>query len=200
MQANVRVQAHGLLRVTYKEGLGAAFDVLHIGDPVALPSRETRLFPFTIEACRRTTKERLIDAFERVDADNRVKMIVDPTGDDRHYAAAGAGVELRGSGTECVLGYERRIFDHHLQSAAWVGGPYTTVLGAKRAAAIAGRNFDGIGLPCEGEGDVPAVTFTLDQHACNLRWCSLYVHAHRRAPTNTCKARRSRARPRGACC
>jgi len=26
------------------------------------------------------------------------------------------------------------------------------------------------------------------------------VHAHRRAPTNLCEARRSRARPGGACC
>ena len=120
-------------RAPCNRGSGAAFDVLDIGNPVALSSRKARLFPFTIEACRRATKERLINAFERVDADNRVEMVVDPTGDDGHYAAPGAGVELCGSGTECVLGYERRIFDHYLQSAAWIGGPYAAVLGAKRS-------------------------------------------------------------------
>jgi hypothetical protein len=46
------------------EGLGGAFDVLNIGNPVALSSREARLLPFTIEACRRTTKARLIDTFD----------------------------------------------------------------------------------------------------------------------------------------
>ena len=88
-------------------GSGAAFDILNIGNPVALPSREARLFLFTIEARRRTTKKRLINTFERVDAYRRVKMVVDPAGDDGHYAASGADVELRGSGAECVLGHER---------------------------------------------------------------------------------------------
>ncbi len=148
--------------------LGAAFDVLNIGNPVALPSREARLFPFTIEACRRTAKERLVNIFERVDADNRVKMVVDPAGDDGHYAAPSADVELRSSGAECVLGYESGIFDHYLQSTTWIGGPYAAVLGAKRAGASASRNFGGIRLPSEGEGDVPAVTFTVDQHAISV--------------------------------
>src|SRR5712692_8363600 len=94
------------------QGLGAAFDVLNIRNPVAFPSREARLVRFAIEACRRATKERLINIFERVDADNRVKMAVDAAGDDGHYAAPGAGVELCGSGAECVFGYERGIFDH----------------------------------------------------------------------------------------
>jgi len=152
------------------EGSGTDFNVRNIGNPVVLPSRKARLFPFTIEACRRTTKERWVNAFEHVDADNRVKMVVDPAGDDRHYAAPGAGVKLRGSGTECVLGYERRIFDYYLQRAAWTGGPYAAVLGAKRAGAGASRNFGGIRLPGEREGDVPAVALTVDQHACDLRW------------------------------
>ena len=153
------------------EALGASFDVLDIGNPVALPSREARLFPFTIEACRRTTQERLINAFERIDADDRVKMVVDPAGDDWHYAAAGAGVELRGSGTECVLGDDGRILDHYLESAVWSGGPYAIVLDTKRAGASASRDFGGIGLPDEGEGDVPTVALTLDQHARDLRDC-----------------------------
>ena len=67
------------------DGSGAAFDVLDIGDPVALPSCEAGLFPFALEAGRRTTKERLINTFERVHAYNRVK-------------------ELSGSGTERVPG------------------------------------------------------------------------------------------------
>ena len=83
-----------LFRATPATRSGAAFDVLDIGNPVALSARKARLFPFAIEACRRATKERLINAFERVDADNRVKMVVDPTGDDGHYAAPGADVKL----------------------------------------------------------------------------------------------------------
>ena len=139
------------------EGLVAAFDELDIGNPVALPSREARLFPFTIEGCRRTAKERLINTFERINADNRVKMVVDPAGDDGHYAAPGAGVELCSSAAECVFGYERGIFDDYLESATWIGGPHATVLGAKGAGAGASRNFGWIRLPSEGEGDVPAV-------------------------------------------
>jgi hypothetical protein len=113
----------------------------------------------------------LINTFERVDADHCVKMVVDPTGDDRHYAAPDAGVELCGSGTECVLGYERRIFDHYLQSTDWIRGPYATVLSAKRAGTSASWNLGGIRLPGKGEGDVPTVALTLDQHACDLRYC-----------------------------
>ena len=94
------------MRVGCTKGLGAAFGVFDIGNPVALPSRQTRILPFTIEACRRTTKERLINTFERVDADNGVKMVVDPAGDDGHNAAPGAGVELCGARAKCVLGYE----------------------------------------------------------------------------------------------
>jgi hypothetical protein len=47
----------------------------------------------------------LIDTFERVDADYRVKTAVDSTGDDGHYAAPDAGVELCSSSAECVFGY-----------------------------------------------------------------------------------------------
>jgi hypothetical protein len=168
------------------EGLGAAFDVLDIGNPVALPSLEARLFPFPVEACRHTAKKRLIDIFERVDADNRVKMIVDPAGDDGHYAAPGASMELCGSGAKCVPGYERGIFDHYLQSAAWIGGPQATVLDAKRAGASANLNFGGIRLPGEGEGDVPAMAFAVDQHACDLRCCGTYPPPFTGAPLTAC--------------
>ena len=69
--------------------LVAGFNEPHIRNPVTLPSREASLVPFSIEACLDATKQRLIDTFERVDADHRVGMTVDPTGDDRHNAAAG---------------------------------------------------------------------------------------------------------------
>jgi hypothetical protein len=150
------------MRVGCTKGLGAAFDAFDIRNPVALASREARLFPFTVEACRCTTKERLVKTFEGVDADNRVKMAVDPAGDDRHYAASGASQELCSSSAEGVLGYERGIFDDYLESAARIGGPHTTVLGAKRAGAGTDRDFGGIRLPSEGEGDVPAVALTVD--------------------------------------
>jgi hypothetical protein len=115
LETNVRHerQTPGLpVTVRSIEKLGAAFDVLNIGNPVALPSREARLLRFTIEICRRTAKERLVDTFERVDADNRVKVVVDSAGHDRHYAAPSANVELRSSSAECVLGYEGAIFNH----------------------------------------------------------------------------------------
>src|SRR5258706_8985 len=108
--------------------LGAVFDILDIGDPVAFSPREAGLFPFTIEARRRASEERLIDPLERVDADDRVNMVLDPAGDHRHYAATDANVELRGPGPERVPGYERGIPDQHLQPAAWIGGPYAAVL------------------------------------------------------------------------
>src|SRR6266850_2514174 len=68
---------------------------------------------FTVEACWRTTKQRLIDTFERVDADYRVKALVDSAGDDGHYAASGADVEFRSSTAECISGYQRGLFDQH---------------------------------------------------------------------------------------
>src|SRR6267378_2199213 len=101
--------------------------------------------------------------------DVRVEMTVDPAGDDGHYAAARAGVELGGPGAERVFGYERGIFDHHLQSGARIGGPHATVLDAKRAGAGASRNFGGIRLPGEREGDVPAVALAVDEHHARLR-------------------------------
>src|SRR6266850_258993 len=94
-------------------GSGAAFDEFDIGNPVALPSREASVVPFTVEACWRTTKQRLIDTFERVDADYRVKALVDSAGDDGHYAASGADVEFRSSTAECISGYQRGLFDQH---------------------------------------------------------------------------------------
>ena len=91
-------------------------------------------------------------------------MVVDPAGDDRYYAAARADMELRGAGAKCVSGYVRGVVDCYLQSPLWIGRPHATVLGAKRAGAGAGRDFGGIRLPGEGEGDVPAVALTVDQH------------------------------------
>ena len=84
--------------------LVAGFNEPDIGNPVTLPSREASLVPFSIEACRDATKQGLIDTFERVDADHRVGMSVDLTGDDRHNAAADADMELCASGTERVFG------------------------------------------------------------------------------------------------
>jgi hypothetical protein len=154
------------------KGSGGAFDIFDIANPVALPSRKAGLFPFTIEAGRHTTKERLINAFERGDADHSVKMVVDSAGDDRYDAAQGARVKLCGSRPECVLGYERGIFDDYLQGTAWIGRPHAAVFGAKRAAAGASRNLGGIRLPCESERDIPTVALTVDQHATELHCCS----------------------------
>ena len=108
----------------------------------------------------------MIHRFERVDADRGVKMVVNPAGDDGHYSAPGADVELCRSGSECVFGNVGGIFNRYLQGAARIGRPYATVLGAKRAGASARRDCGGLRLPGEGEGDVPAVALTTNQHAC----------------------------------
>src|SRR5438067_8551986 len=95
-------------------------------------------------------------------------MAVDPAGDERHGAALGADMKLRGARAEGVLGDARGVFDRHLQGAARVGGPHAAMLDAKRAAASARRNLGGIGLPGERKRNVPAVTLALNQHLYKL--------------------------------
>lgn len=116
-------------------GGGATLDVLDIGNPVAFSSREARISSFAIKARRRPTKERWLNPFERVDAHNRIEIVLDAARDDWDYAAAGAGMELRGFGAKGVFGHERRILNYHLQCSAWIGCPYATVLDAERAGA-----------------------------------------------------------------
>jgi len=70
------------------------------------PSREARLFPIASKLAGARRSSDRSNVLERVDADHRVKMAVDAAGDDRHYAAARAGVELGGAGAECVFGYQ----------------------------------------------------------------------------------------------
>src|SRR5436190_13786546 len=109
-------------------------------------------------------------------------MAVDPAGDDRHEAALRADMELRGAGAECVDRDERGIADRYLQGAAWVGGPHAAVLGAERAAAGARRNLGGIGVPGQGEGDVPAMALAVNHH-------EMSTSARATAPGNACTQR-----------
>ena len=95
-------------------------------------------------------------------------MVVDQTSDDGHYAAPRADVEFCGACAKGVFRYQGAILDHHFQSTPWIGGPHAAVLGTKRASACTGRNFSGIRLPAKGEGDVPAVTPTVDQHVISV--------------------------------
>src|SRR5438046_8921054 len=91
-------------------------------------------------------------------------MAVDPAGDDGHDAALGADVELRGAGAEGVVRDERWILDRHLQGTARIGGPHAAVLDAERAATRARRNLRRVGLPGQGERDVPAMALAVDHH------------------------------------
>src|SRR5438132_10433477 len=77
-------------------------------------------------------------------------------------------MELRGAGAEGVFGDERWILDRHLQGTARIGGPHAAVLDAERAATRARRNLRRVGLPGQGERDVPAVALAVDQHARDL--------------------------------
>src|SRR5919198_5859605 len=93
----------------------AARDEADIGDPVALPSRKPRLGALAIKACRRSTNERLSSAFERIDTDYGVEVIIDAARYHRHDAAAGADMEIGCSRAERVLRYERGILNFDFQ-------------------------------------------------------------------------------------
>ena len=75
-------------------GLGAAFNVFNISNPVSLTPREANPFALPIERRRRAPKQRRRNTFKGVDADDCVKTILDATGDDGHDAAPRADVEV----------------------------------------------------------------------------------------------------------
>ena len=78
-------------------------------------------------------------------------------------------MELRRFGAECIPGYERGMLDPNLKITARTGGPHAAVLGAKRAVAGTGHNLDRVWLQGKGEGDIPAVAGTMNQHESGLR-------------------------------
>ena len=108
----------------------------------------------------------MINALERVDADDGVKMAVDPAGDHRHYAAAArllnSAVRVPNAYVDTSEESLIAIFKHR-----WIGGRYATMLNAKRADKRS--KFSGIRFPRKRKVYVKAVALTVDQRECDLR-------------------------------
>src|ERR1044072_1200482 len=102
-------------RSVARSSSGARFDEPDVGNPVALPAREAGVLAFAVENTRRAAKERWIEVFERVDADDRRGAPVDPAGDDRHDSATGADVEFGGSRAELVFAHQRGLAYEHFE-------------------------------------------------------------------------------------
>ena len=137
---------------------------LNIGDPVARSARETRFDILAFEADGCSTKPRCIDILEHVDIDDRIEMVRDLTGDQRHGTAPRADVKRRGPGPEGVLRHQRGITNSDRQPGIGVRSPDAAVLDAERTTARARRNLGRVSFPFEFEGDIAAVAFTGDEH------------------------------------
>src|SRR5258706_230871 len=144
------------------EGLGAALSIPNPRDPIAFPSCEASLFVLSVEVRRCTPKQRWLDAFKRVDADDGIDLIVDLARDHGHDATARTDMKLGGASSERVLRHERRFSSLHRQRAVRIGSPDTSVLGAEGTCAGACGNFKRVRFPRESERDIPAVTASLD--------------------------------------
>jgi len=129
--------------------------------------RAGELFPFTIEACdtrRKSDGQRL----RTVDADNRVKMVVDPAGDDRHYGRTGAGVKLCGRYRMPYLDTSDGSLTTTFRSRLdWRSIPAVLV---QNEQVRREPDLGGIKLPGERKGDVPGSGTYRGSHACDLRW------------------------------
>src|SRR6478672_1225272 len=75
-----------------------------IGDPIALPARETRSQVFALETRVYPIEPRGIDVFEGVHIDDGIQMVFDLAGDNRYGAAARADVKRCSAGTESIFG------------------------------------------------------------------------------------------------
>ena len=61
------------------------------------------------------------------------------------------------------------MLDQNLKIAVRPGGPHAAMLGAKGAIAGARHYLDRVWLEGKGEGDIPAVARTMNQHKSGLR-------------------------------
>ena len=91
------------------EGLGAACDVLNIGNPVLRTPREASRLVLSLEGCRCALEKRSFYPLERVDANYCVGTTFNLAGDDWDDATPGTDMELSSLRAEAVLRYERWI-------------------------------------------------------------------------------------------
>src|SRR5258706_465707 len=136
----------------------------NIGNPVTRPARKTRFDVLSFEADGCSTKPRCIDILEHVDVHDRIEMVRDLAGDERHSAAPRADVKRGGPGPESVLRHERGITNGDRQPGFWVRSPDAAVLDAEGTTAGTRRNLGRVSFPFELEGDIAAVAFTGDEH------------------------------------
>ena len=95
-------------------------DEANIGDPVTRPARKTRFDILAFEADGCSTKPRCIDIFEHVDVDDRIEMVCDLAGNERHCTAPRADVKRGGPGSEGVLRHQRGITNSDREPGLWV--------------------------------------------------------------------------------
>ncbi len=148
-------------------------------DPVALAPGKAISLALPVERHRCPLQERGVDVLERLDADDRVDVAVDPAGDNWDDAAVGAHVKLCGLRPESIRRHVPGISDVDREGSRRAGRPHATVLDAERARAGPGRDFRRLGLPVQLEGDVTAVTGTGDEHG-RSRECCLRCKSRRR--------------------
>jgi len=154
------------------QALDASFHEPDIRDPSAFAAGKPSLDALPFEVSRGVLQHRLRDVVERIDADDRVCVIVDLAGDHRHTATASTEVEHRGACAKRVVRYPGRLADRDDQCGRRVGGPDATVLDTERAATRAGRDTDRPGLPIELEGKIAAMAATVNTH-CRGRVCGV---------------------------
>src|SRR6266571_714739 len=153
-------------------------DEANIGDPVTLSARETRFNIFAFEVSGGPMKPRWVDILEHVDVDDRIEMVCDLAGNQRHGAALRADVKRGSPGPEGVLRYERGITNSDRQPGIGVRSPDAAVVHAERTTARARRNLGRVSFPFKLEGDIAAVAFTIDEHG--VRFGATPVHGRGR--------------------
>ncbi len=74
----------------------------NISNPVTRPARKTRFNIFAFEVSGGSAKPRWVDIFEHVDVDDRIEMVRDLAGNQRHGAAPRADVKRSSPGPEGI--------------------------------------------------------------------------------------------------
>src|SRR3954454_4781654 len=91
-------------------------------------------------------------------------MVVDCASDKRYDATASANVEVSGARPKSVLREERLVTNLNDEFRVAMGGPSSSVLDAKSAAADPDRDLRSIARPTQREANVSAVTLSFDPH------------------------------------
>src|SRR4051794_12515796 len=91
-------------------------------------------------------------------------MVVDCASDKRYDPTATADVEVSGARPKSVLRQERLVTNRNDEFRIAMGGPSSSVLDAKSAAADPDRDLRSIARPTQCEANVSAVTLAFDPH------------------------------------